>query len=76
MSRGHDWILTVNVPVTDREVQRLGAGIRVVFKKLDVYDPSQVRGAAVFCARCEIPWARMTLEERGVCRGEDDNEDA
>lgn len=66
----HDWLLVPLIPITAREAQRLEEGTRVVFKKLDIQDPSQVRGAAVYCARCQIPLEKLGAGERDVCRGE------
>lgn len=65
----HDFLLVPLIPLTDKEVKMLSTGQRVVFKKLDIHDPAQVRGSAVYCARCEIPLERLGDGEREVCRG-------
>lgn len=65
----HDFVLVPIIPLTRKEVNLLSGGQRVVFKKLDIYDRAQVRGAAVYCARCEIPLERLGDGEREVCRG-------
>lgn len=69
----HDWLLSILVPITQGELRRLETGERVVFKSLNVRDASQVRGSAVFCGRCDLPWERMTETEREDCRGVDED---
>lgn len=65
----HDWLLVPLIPLTAKEVEMLARGQRVVFKKLDIHDTSQVRGSAVYCARCQLPLERMTAREQHACRG-------
>lgn len=69
----HDWLLSALIPITQGELRRLHTGERVVFKKLDVRDPSQVRGSGVFCGRCRLSWERMSKTEREDCRGADED---
>ncbi len=65
----HDWLLTMNVPITLGELKRWEDGQRVVFRKLDPHDESQVRHAGVWCARCLLAYAAMSERERQGCRG-------
>lgn len=68
----HDLLLSVLIPITRAELRRLEVGQRLVFKKLDPRDASQVRGSGVFCGRCQLPWEKMSEYEREGCRGSDD----
>ncbi|HEY4451050.1 MAG TPA: hypothetical protein VGN13_05600 [Solirubrobacteraceae bacterium] len=66
----HDWLLSLLIPITTGELLRLERNQRVVFRKVDPQDASQVRGSGVFCGRCQLPWEKMTDVERERCRGE------
>lgn len=64
----HDFLLVPLIPLTAKEVRQLEKGERLVIRKLDIQDQGQVRGAAVYCARCQIPLERLGSGERDVCR--------
>lgn len=61
---GHEWLLSVVVPISEADINRLGAGERLVLRKVDV---TKARGSAVLCGRCRRP----ILEARGKpCAGQ------
>ena len=66
---GHEWLLSVVMYTDLRDVERLAAGQRVVFRKVDVLDADRVRGSAAFCGRCQLTYQQMTGAERERCRG-------
>lgn len=72
----HDFLLVPLIPLTSKEVRMLETGQRVVFRKLDIHDASQVRGAAVYCARCQISLEALGSGERDGCRGPVELDDA
>lgn len=70
----HDWLLSVLIPVTPRELRDMGEGVRRSFK---IGFPERaadapVRGYGVFCGRCQLAAEDMTPEERKACRGSDE----
>lgn len=68
----HDWVLSMLMPITSAELERFEKGRRVVFRKVDPRDTSQVRAAAVFCAACQLPYEKMGWGELERCLGGDD----
>lgn len=70
--RPHDWVLSMLVPITSAELERFKKGQRVIFRKVDPRDASQVRASAVFCAACQLPYEKMGWGELERCRGGDD----
>lgn len=70
---GHDWLLSVLLPVTEREVARMADGQRRVFKVVIEHGgpvDGSVRGVGVFCGRCQLAAESMTPQEMVGCRGE------
>lgn len=69
----HKWCLSVLIPVTGRELEKMAGGsarsfkVRIPLAEGDV----TVSGYGVFCERCQIAAERMTSMERGCCRGND-----
>ena len=70
----HDFVLAMLVPITSAELERFKKGQRIVFRKVDPRDESQVRASAVFCATCQLPYEGMGWGELERCRGSIDED--
>ena len=65
----HQWLWGVLVHIDQREAEAIARGERRTFRKLDPYDRSRVQGAAVFCERCQRPFAEAVNQPCFDARG-------